>query len=173
MYIDGKYGSINCLHSFKDEIYTLQDRAIASISINPRVQVQGNDGIAIQLGTGQILDRYQYLSTMTGTLNKWSVVNSPNAFYYYDTLNKTINLVNQELSDVKGMHSFLINNTNNDLTVDNPLIRKGVSSTYDYLNNEILFTFLQEDNDFTISYSELKQQFISFYDYTPSMYISI
>lgn len=173
MYIDGKYGSINCLHSFKDEIYTLQDRAIASISINPRVQVQGNDGIAIQLGTGQVLDRYQYLSTMTGTLNKWSVVNSPNAFYYYDTLNKTINLVNQELSDVKGMHSFLINNTNNDLTIDNPLIRKGVSSTYDYLNNEILFTFLQEDNDFTISYNELKQQFISFYDYTPSMYISI
>ena len=173
MYIDGKYGSINCLHSFKDEIYTLQDRAIASISINPRVQVQGNDGIAIQLGTGQVLDRYQYLSTMTGTLNKWSVVNSPNAFYYYDTLNKTINLVNQELSDVKGMHSFLINNTNNDLTVDNPLIRKGVSSTYDYLNNEILFTFLQENNDFTISYNELKQQFISFYDYTPSMYISI
>ncbi len=173
MYIDGKYGSINCLHSFKDEIYTLQDRAIASISINPRVQVQGNDGIAIQLGTGQVLDRYQYLSTMTGTLNKWSVVNSPNAFYYYDTLNKTINLVNQELSDVKGMHSFLINNTSEDLKTDNPLIRKGVSSTYDYLNNEILFTFLQEDNDFTISYNELKQQFISFYDYTPSMYISI
>jgi hypothetical protein len=173
MYIDGKYGSINCLHSFKDEIYTLQDRAVASISINPRVQVQGNDGIAIQLGTGQVLDRYQYLSTMTGTLNKWSVVNSPNAFYYYDTLNKTINLVNQELSDVKGMHSFLINNTSEDLKTDNPLIRKGVSSTYDYLNNEILFTFLQEDNDFTISYNELKQQFISFYDYTPSMYISI
>lgn len=173
MYIDGKYGSINCLHSFKDEIYTLQDRAVASISINPRVQVQGNDGIAIQLGTGQVLDRYQYLSTMTGTLNKWSVVNSPNAFYYYDTLNKTINLVNEELSDIKGMHSFLINNTNEDLKTDNPLIRKGISSTYDYLNNEILFTFLQEDNDFTISYNELKQQFISFYDYTPSMYISI
>lgn len=173
MYIDGKYGSINCLHSFKDEIYTLQDRAIATISINPRVQVQGNDGIAIQLGTGQVLDRYQYLSTMTGTLNKWSVVNSPNAFYYYDTLNKTINLVNQELSDIKGMHSFLINNTNDDLKSDNPLIRAGVVSTYDYLNNEILFTFLQENNDFTISYNELKQQFISFYDYTPSMYISI
>ena len=173
MYIDGKYGSINCLHSFKDEIYALQDRAIATISINPRVQVQGNDGIAIQLGTGQVLDRYQYLSTMTGTLNKWSVVNSPNAFYYYDTLNKTINLVNQELSDVKGMHSFLINNTNDDLKSDNPLIRAGVVSTYDYLNNEILFTFLQENNDFTISYNELKQQFISFYDYTPSIYISI
>lgn len=173
MYIDGKYGSINCLHSFKDEIYALQDRAIATISINPRVQVQGNDGIAIQLGTGQVLDRYQYLSTMTGTLNKWSVINSPNAFYYYDTLNKTINLVNQELSDIKGMHSFLINNTSEDLKEDNPLLNKGVSSTYDYLNNELLFTFLQENNNFTLSYNELKQQFVSFYDYTPSIYISI
>lgn len=173
MYIDGKYGAINCLHSFKDEVYALQDRAIAVISINPRVQVQGSDGIAIQLGTGQVLDRYQYLSTMSGTLNKWSVVNSPNAFYYYDTLNKTINLVNQELSDVKGMHSFLINNTNDDLKLDNPLLKTGVVSTYDYLNNELLFTFLQENNNYTISYNELKQQFVSFYDYNPSMYISV
>jgi hypothetical protein len=173
MYIDGKYGAINCLHSFKDQIYTLQDRAIAQISINPRVQVQGSDGIAIQLGSGQVLDRYQYLSTMTGTLNKWSVVNSPNAFYFYDALNKTINLVNQELSDAKGMHTYLINNTTDELLIDNPLLLKGVTSTYDYLNNEILFTFLQENNKYTICYNELKQVFTSIYDFTPTMFISI
>jgi hypothetical protein len=172
MYLDGKHGSINCLHSFKDEIYSLQDRAIAQISINPRVQVQGNDGIAIQLGTGQVLDRYQYLSTMTGTLNKWSVVNSPNAFYFYDTLNKTINVVNNELSDIKGMHSYLIKNTDVILESDNPLIKEGVVSNYDYLNNEIVFTFLQSNKSFTIVYNELKQTFTSFYDYLSSMYIS-
>ena len=173
MYLDGKHGAINCLHSFKDEIYTLQDRAVAQISISPRVQVQGNDGIAIQLGSGQVLDRYQYLSTMSGTLNKWSVVNSPNAFYYYDTLNKTINIITQELSDIKGMHSYLINNSTNLLTTDNPLIKEGVTASYDYLNNEIVFTFLQEDKSFTLTYNELKQTFVSFYDYLSSMYISI
>lgn len=173
MYLDGKHGAINCLHSFKDEIYVLQDRAVAQISISPRVQVQGNDGIAIQLGSGQVLDRYQYLSTMSGTLNKWSVVNSPNTFYYYDTLNKTINIITQELSDIKGMHSYLINNSTNLLTTDNPLIKEGVTSSYDYLNNEIVFTFLQEDKSFTLTYNELKQTFVSFYDYLPSMYISI
>jgi hypothetical protein len=172
MYLDGKHGSINCLHSFKDEIYSLQDRAIAQISINPRVQVQGNDGIAIQLGTGQVLDRYNYLSTMTGTLNKWSVTNSPNAFYFYDTLNKTINVVNNELSDIKGMHSYLIKNTDIILESDNPLIKEGVVSNYDYLNNEIVFTFLQSNKSFTIVYNELKQTFTSFYDYLSSMYIS-
>lgn len=172
MYLDGKHGSINCLHSFKDEIYALQDRAIAQLSINPRVQVQGNDGVAIQLGTGQVLDRYQYLSTMSGTLNKWSVVNSPNAFYYYDTLNKTLNLVINELSDIKGLHSFFINNTSKDLEQDNPLLNKGVVSTYDYLNNEIIFTFLQNNNNFTVVYNELSQTFTSFYDFTPNQYIS-
>lgn len=172
MYIDGKYGSINSLHSFKDELYTLQDSAIARISIAPRVQVQGNDGVEIQLGTGQVLDSYQYLTTMSGTLNKWSIVNSPNAFYYYDTLNKSINVATQELSDLKGMHSFLINNTSEQLKIDNPLLKKGVVSSYDYLNNEILFTFLQENNSFTLAYNELKQSFTSFYDYTPSIYIS-
>lgn len=172
MYIDGKFGAINCLHSFKDEIYTLQDRAIATISINPRVQVQGSDGIAIQLGTGQVLDRYQYISTMSGTLNKWSVVNSPNGFYYYDNLNKAIYLNNNKLSDVKGIHTYLINNVEDIVNNNNPILRNGVTSTYDYLNNELVFTFLQE-NSFTVIYNELTQSFTSFYDYLPSMYISI
>lgn len=173
MYLDGKHGSINCLHSFKDEIYTLQDRAIATISINPRVQVQGNDGVEIQLGTGQVLDRYQYLSTMSGTLNKWSVVNSPNAFYYYDTLNKTLNMFVNELSDVKGLHTFFMNNTSKDLEFNNPLLNKGIVATYDYLNNELIFTFLQENNNFTLVYNELTQTFTSFYDFVPNHYISV
>ena len=71
------------------------------------------------------------------------------------------------------MHSYFINNTNDLLNVDNPLVKKGVVSTYDYLNNEILFSFLQDGDNFTICYNENKNYFTSFYDFIPSMYISI
>lgn len=176
MTLDGKHGSINSLASFNDEIYAIQDKALAFISINPRVQVQGQDGLAIQLGTGNVLDRYKYVSTTSGTINKWSVVSSPRGLYYYDALNKSIGVVSDaahELSDEKGLHIFFLNNSVvNQLKIDNPLLKAGVASGYDYLNNDVFFTFHQGDKSFTISYNEGNQQFISLYDYMPSMYIS-
>lgn len=174
--LDGKFGAINNLISFNDEIYSLQDKAFAFISINPRVQIQGGDGLAIELGNGSVLQDYKYISTDSGTINKWSVVVSPQGIYYYDVLNKTFNKFEgniKGLSDAKGLHTYFINNTVlNQLKIDNPLINQGISSGYDFINNDVFMSFHQKDESFTISYNEMKQNFISFYDYIPSIYIS-
>jgi hypothetical protein len=177
MTLDGKYGPINILHKFKDELYTLQDNALAYLSIQPRVQVQGSDGISVELGTGTILSEYKYLSTESGTLNKWSVVNSPSMFYYYDTLNNSINVFKgqpQGLSDSKGLHIWFTNNISlEEIKINNPLLKLGVSSGYDYINNDMFMTFHQTNKEpFTISFNEAIDQFISYHDYFPSMYIS-
>lgn len=174
--LDGKYGAINSLTSFNDELYVIQDKALAFISINPRVQVQGSDGLAIQLGSGQVLDRYKYISIDSGTLNKWSALSTPQGLYYYDLLNKSFMMFNGQinnLSNSKALHSYFTKNTDlATLKLDNPLIKQGISSGYDQINNDVFMTFHKEDNSFTISYNELRNQFISFYDYLPSMYIS-
>jgi hypothetical protein len=174
--LDGKYGPITHLHNFKDELYTFQDNGVAFLSINPRVQVQGSDGISVELGSGQVLQEYKYISTDSGTLNKWSVVNSPQTFYFYDLNNKSIKMFNNgasKLSDIKGLHSFLQNNTTDGLLKNNnPILRAGITSGYDYINNEAFMTFLQGNKSFTINYNELTQSFISLYDYLPNMYIS-
>ncbi len=174
--LNGKHGPINCLHSYKDELYTLQDRGFAILSINPRVQISGNDGLALQLGTGNVLDRYQYISTETGTLNKWSVISSPSSMYYYDTLNKSFNVFTGQLdglSDKKGLHTYFTNNSVlNSLRKDNPLLNEGVNSGYDYINNDLFMTFHQGNKSFTIAYNEAKGYFTSFYDYIPNRYIS-
>ena len=176
MTLDGKHGSINSLSSFNDEMYAIQDKAIAFISINPRIQTQGSDGLSIQLGTGSVLDRYKYISTSSGTLNKWSVVSSPRGLYYYDALNKSVAMFSDslhELSDEKGLHAFFLNNTlPNTLKIDNPILKTGVSSGYDYINNEMYMTFHQNSSSFTIAYNEMTQQYTSLYDYLPSIYIS-
>jgi len=176
MTLDGKYGAINSLANFNDEIYSLQDTAFAFISINPRVQVQGGDGLAIELGSGNVLDRYKYLSTASGTLNKWSVINTPSGLYYYDLLNKTLNVFSGQivkLSDVKGLHTQFNNNTDfSDLKIDNPLFLTGISGGYDYVNNNLFMTFKQSSNTFTIYYNEMIGEFISFKDGIPSLYIN-
>ena len=176
--LDGKYGSINSLHNFKDELFTIQDSAIAFLSILPRVQVQSSDGIGIELGEGNVLQRYKYISIEQGTRNKWSVINSPNAFYFYDVLNNTIQICSgnevDKISDLKGMHTYFIKNINkNKISQNNPVLINGVTAEYDNINNEIFFTFLQEnDISFTLNYNELTKSFVSFYDYIPTRFIS-
>lgn len=176
MSLKGEFGPINSLNSFKNELYTLQDSALAFISVLPRVQVSASDGAQVELGFGDILHEYRYISTDSGTKNKWSVVNSPNAFYYYDVVNKSINIFNGGvggLTDAKGLHSYFVKNIINDrITPDNPILNVGVSTGYDYLNNDVFFTFAQNEKRFTLSYNEFAEAFTSFYDYTPSIYIS-
>jgi hypothetical protein len=175
--LDGKYGEINSLVSFNDELYAIQDTALSFLSINPRVQVQGQDGLAIQLGSGSVLDRYKYISTDSGTLNKWSVITTPQSLYYYDTLNSSLMSFKgglEDLTNSKGLHTFFINNTSSEsLKIDNPLIKTGVSSGYDYNNNDMFMTFNQTGKTpFTLSFNETRGQFISYHDYLPSIYIS-
>ena len=173
--LDGKYGAINSIHSYKDELYTFQDTGIAYLSINPRIQVQGNDGVAIELGKGTVLNDYNYLTTDSGTINKWSIANSLACIYYYDTLNKSLNIVSKDvqgLSDIKGLHTKFQKNNTNILRNDNPILKEGVVACFDYVNNEMFMTFHQEDESFTVSYNEASNSFVSFYDYIPSRYIS-
>ena len=184
MTLNGKFGSINSLISFQDEIYAIQDKAFAFISINPRVQIQGSDGLAVQLGTGNVLDRYKYVSTENGTRNRFGVIVTEQGVYFYDALSKAITMFKGQiegLSDTKSMHSFFINNlVEGDLVMDNPVLKKGVSCGYDYVNNDVFLTFHQNKienglstySPFTIAFNENSNTFVSFYDYTPSFYIS-
>lgn len=174
--LDGKFGAINALPDFNDELYVIQDTGFAFLSINPRVQVQGADGLALELGIGSVLQDYKYISTKSGTLNKWGVVSTTQGIYYFDLLNKSIQLFKGgilNLSDSGNLHTYFINNIDfNLLKSDNPILKTGVSSTYDFINKDVLFSFHQNEKSFTISYNELAQSFISFYDYIPSFYIS-
>lgn len=174
--LDGKNGAINSLTNFNDQIYGIQDKAFAYISINPRVQIQGDDGISVELGSGSVLQEYKYISTESGTINKWSVVPTSKGIYYYDLLNKSFMVFSGQIgsiSDTKMMHSYFVSNTELEgLKIDNPLIKQGISSGYDQINNDVFMTFHRNNNPFTISFNESRNQFISFYDYLPSMYVS-
>jgi len=185
MTLDGKHGPINSLISLNDKIFSYQDRAIAFISINPRVQVQGNDGIQIELGFGQVLQEYKYVSTTSGSVNKWAILPTDSGIYYIDLLNKSFNLFNGEtilgISDVKNMHKFFLENLNyNILKIDNPIIHKGISIGWDKITNDIyisVFVSLSSEEEevveevYTLAYNLMQEGFSSFYDYHSSMYM--
>jgi len=176
--LDGKYGEITGTGEHKDNVFAFQRKAVAYLSINPRVQIQANDSIPIELGSGGIIERHQYITTNSGTLNKWSVVQSNNGIMYVDVLNKSINFIsadNNKMSTVNGIYNKLYNYVDThvvDLKVDNPVIGKGIISFYDNLKEETYFTFLT-NNPFTISYNGLAQGFVSYYDFFPKHYLTV
>lgn len=177
MDLDGKYGPINAVVNLNDEIFCLQDTGVSMISINPRVQVSGSDGISLELGTGGVLHDYSYISTTSGCLNKWGVISSEKSFYFIDLINRGIMVFDGSkvgrLSDANGFHHELLNRLNfSDLKKDNPVLGTGVSLGYNSVNADVYFSFLQSTDSFTLGFNEKISSFISFYDYIPSWYIN-
>lgn len=175
--LDGKYGPINSILTYKDKMYSFQDEAISLVAVNPRVQIQGSDGIGIELGKGNILYDYKYLTTSSGAVNKWGITKGKRGLYYYDLLNKGIGRVPDSvsllLSDQKGFHSWFNNNYNyKDLVIDNPINQKGVVLASDIYNNDIYMTFFQGNKSFTRVYNESVDQFIDLKTYLPNFYIN-
>jgi len=181
--VDGAYGPINAIVVFQNQLHFIQDRAIGIIPVYPRA-VLNNAGILdaqLQIGLGNKMDKHQYISTNSGSKHQWSVLATPNSIYYYDVLAKKQYRYrgnNEPLSDIKGMHTYFDRNlTGEFLNHDNPILRKGICTVYDYKNNEIISTFhdyinIEDTNSFTIAYNELADCFTSFYSFTPTIYLS-
>lgn len=180
--LDGSYGPLKTLSEYKDNVYSFQENAIAYLSINPRIQIPSGDGAAIELGTGSIIERYQYISTNSGTVNKFSVVKTKNGLMFFDLLNSSINFLggemgSTELTTVNGMHTYLKNINKkyfNNFKIDD--FENGVYSVYDPLYEETLFTFVSNAYDVSNGFSEvlvysgINQGFTSFYTNPGKMY---
>ena len=175
--LDGKFGPGNKIISHNDNVYTFQDKAVAYLAINPRVQTVGNDGVSIELGTGNVLHDYTYLTTRSGAVNRFSVSSSPSAIYYYDLINNSINNISRNaingLSDVKFIHSLLVDELAlNELKNDNVHTGGGVVGHYDNINKDVYFTFKQT-NPFTLTYNEMSDSFPQRFSFIPSTYFNL
>ena len=149
--VEGVYGPINKLIRLHDTIYYFQNTGFGSLSVNPTAMVQSASGTALQLGTvgsgaGDFIQSFTYLSTIYGSKQQWSVTHSDNALYFFDINQRKLFTYGGKgttpVSDITGLHSYFQDNLiGNILVKDNPILKEGISCTYDSDNNEVLFTF--------------------------------
>ena len=184
--VEGGYGPINALIMLGNNMHFLQDRAIGTLIINPVSLINDNNGLPLKLGTGSgVLEKHINASIDTGTKYQWSVYRSSSDITFVDSRHKKIYLFDGQtlnpISDSKNNRSVLNNLLHDNILVnDNPIIGKGVLTTYDYRNNEFLYTFLNTDNDVppipdernTLVYSSITNKFTGFYSFTPYIYIN-
>jgi hypothetical protein len=178
------YGPLNALEMVQNKVLFLQSKAFGQISSNERTVVQDTTGVELQLGTGRKLERYDYISTEVGSFHQGSVTKSMYALYFFDIWKKKLFIYDgnlNSLSDAKGLYTFFLNRLNGSiLKNDNPLVTGGISCTYDYKYDEVIYTFIDKDpqllfqtiDKFTVAYSDKLKCFTSFYDINSPIYIN-
>ncbi len=164
--VDSTYGAITTLKNYKNILYFWQPKGFGAISVNPRSLLQDNNPGELVLGTGGVLDRYDYISTVDGCNYRNSVVAGLNGLYWIDSINKSIIRYNgtvESLSKIKGLNSFLKD-------INGSTLPSSISG-YDKKNNEVLFQVYHSGVTNMLSYNELLDCFNGVYTYNPSIFI--
>jgi len=161
--LDGDKGEITSLNKLNNEIYCFQERGLSDILFNARVQISSSDGVPIQITNGQKVSGKVYLSNTVGCNNRWSIITTASGIYFIDNITNSLYIFNGQtltsLSDRLGFRQWI----GSQETMDNwnPSTMPNFRAFYDKNNNDIYFA----NNSYCLGYSELLQQFTSFYSY--------
>ena len=160
--VDSRFGSITNMRLFKDTMLYWQNNATGILSINERTILNDLSDNQIILGTGDVLSRYDYVSTVYGMLqNQYEAeVQSNNTQYFWDGNNKEVlsyagGTELSPLTKIKNVRSYI----NNNESVQHP------SLSYDNKFNEMIASVV---NDGSIVYNEQTQCFTSVYSFNPT-----
>ena len=160
--VDSKHNAITKILTFKNYLVYFQPTAVGVASVNPRSIIQDNQPGQLVLGTGGILDRYDYLTDKSGSEFYEGIIGTDNFMYYVDGRRKRVNKLvpgkEEAISIIKGIDSTL-----------DKLEFNRVRAGFDRGYNEVIFSI---DNT-TVAFSELADAFISSYSFTPGYMISI
>lgn len=152
--VDGEFGSINGLHTFNNEVFYFQDKAIGKLSFNPRVLINATDGVPIEIGNSKKMEGKVVISDKIGCTNKWSICNTTRGLFFLDSSNKTLYSYGDKLTSVSDV-----------LLMDNWFKHKGnFDSERTYYDSKYQDLYLIW-NDECLVFNDLMGKFTSFMDY--------
>lgn len=164
--VDSKYGPLNSLQYINNRMYYFQDNAFGVLAINDRSLISGDSNTKLALGTGGVLERFDYINTNIGAYDKSHIIKTKNNILFIDVINKGIfdlSGSNVSLSMSKNVNSF-IKSKISEVGKDS-IIALG----YDPDFNEVLFTI----NGETICYNDNIGRFTSKYSTAPLKFVNI
>lgn len=161
--LDGDKGEIVDIVLLNNALFSFQDKGIANLLFNSRVQVNASDGQPIEITNGTKMQGKRYISNSIGCYDRSAVCKTPSGIYFIDGNTRSLYLYNGQLnniSDSKGFHSYFNTLVNKD-NINDCYSFNGISLLYDNQNSELLIV----SKDKCLGYSELTQYFTSFYSY--------
>jgi len=166
-------GAIYSIFNLRNELFAIQQNAVAKLSINPRVVVDNADAaeVTIVTGTGQVIQRSDYIDTMYGSqhFNNMLVTNT-SAYWYDNNMSSFCKLVLgkgiavQDLG-ITTQNSSIFNALKNSTIGDKPLDYSvgGIALYYNKVFDEIGICITTANNASVthLVYSELNDLMVS------------
>jgi hypothetical protein len=158
-------GKITNLETFRNNLIFFQESAFGIMSVNERTTLTDNDNNKLLLGSGGVLDRYDYISTENGMLDEsFASTVTPTALYWIDFTNKqycqyTGQSNYQILSKVKNIQKVVESGLNSIESDKNSMLERRMHAvTQNTKYNEVLFTL---NKNTSLVFNEQTQQFYS------------
>ena len=167
--VDTEGGQINALKTTDNKLFFWQDRSTGIISTNDRYIINEGTVGQLSLGTGGILERYDYISSKIGCERKQQIAASENElFWMFDKL-KRVYSYGTELQDLGLVYgcSSLINDKYPVIQRYDQYPTRGLVH-YDYIEDEVLFRL----SDCVLAFDPVLKAFVSRLSYIPNMYIA-
>ena len=161
---DGNKGPLNRIERLDNQLVAFQENGVAQILFNENVQIQGSEGIPIELANSGKLQGLRYYTTEIGCQNKWSISVQPNGIYWVDGKTRGMYVLGgngiQSLSSVKGVDTWFRNR--DDLsTVWHPGQWQGFFMHNDNTTGELFLT----SKDTCLCFDTALGEYTGFYDY--------
>lgn len=154
--VDSRYGSITDIKDFNNYLVFWQQNAVGRFSVQERSLMKDDSNLTLALGTGDILDRYDYFSYIYGMkYGQYSKCVTQQHLYWWDANKKSILQMSLDQGIVNLSKSKQITNIINNYTS----FKEFPNIIYDNKYEEVMFNI----SDDTIVYNELIQNFSSRY----------
>lgn len=152
--VDQQYGPITDICTFKNVLTFCQEQSFGVLSVNDRSVATDNSGQNIVLGTGGVLDRYDYYSNTYGMhKQQFCAVCTTGGMYWFDSHNNVICLFDGQ-SVTQLSKQGKVQNILNKYKKDN-----NFKVFYNNRYNEVIFNVLSDDMQ--IVYNEMLGKFTS------------
>lgn len=152
--VDQEYGPITDICTFKNVLTFFQEQSFGVLSVNDRSVATDNSGQNIVLGTGGVLDRYDYYSNTYGMhKQQFCSACTTGGLYWFDSHNNVICLFDGQ-SVVQLSKQGKVQNILNKYKKDD-----NFKVFYNNRYNEVIFNVLSDDMQ--IVYNEMLGKFTS------------
>lgn len=172
--VDGQYGEVTHLDVFDDNLIFFQTNAVGRLAVNDRVTLQDTNSMQIALGTGGVLERYDYITEHNGMYRRqFASVTTDKGLYWYDwfrneilkfSLQGGVTCISKEKTVQNVLNQVWHTSTTSDDLFSSAQHRYILK--YDKRYEEVLFSITNRGaiGD-TLVFNEQLQQFTSFYQF--------
>lgn len=170
--VDSRYGEIIELFVFRNKLYFIQERAVGFTAVNERSLIEDSSGQKLALGTGGLLDRYEYVSTEFGSNDRKSVIKTLRGVYWFDRYSNDI--VKMSVGDNNSLEVISLSKSKSLQPFMNKYNFTSCISGKDEQMDEVLFTLYNDAGDVkTLVFNERIGTFQSLYSMDPTHYINV